>query len=281
MTDNHLADATPADDFAPEAVIDAPQDAPQADPGPSMEDQALRMGWTPKEQFRGDPAKWVDAETFVKRGEEFLPFLKANNKRMERELEKANARMEAMDKALKNAVQHLSRADERAYKQAKADLERELETAAAAGDVEAVKAVTKDIADLEKETVKPEAKPEKAGEHPALTAFKADNAWFEKDAALRGAAAGIADELIAKGMTDPDDYLPEVAKRIRAEFPHKFENPNRSRPAAVEGAGGARRPAAKTYSDMPPEARQFCDELVRDKITTREKYVADFFRDDK
>ncbi len=30
-----------------------------------VETQALAMGWIPEEKFRGDKAKWVDAETYV------------------------------------------------------------------------------------------------------------------------------------------------------------------------------------------------------------------------
>lgn len=280
MSENHLADAeldTTGDD---EAHVDAPKSAAQADDGPSSEDQALRMGWTPKEQFKGDPAKWVDAETFIRRGEEFLPFLKANNKRLEDALRKAETRIESLDKAVKRSVEHMSRADERAYTKARADLERELEAAASAGNVDDVKAITKDIADLEKDTVKP-PKAEEPEEHPAFTDFKADNPWFAKDAALRGAAIAIADELIADGMTRPERYLPQVAKRIREEFPHKFENPKRREPGAVEAGGGSRRMSGKTKADLPADARQFMEELVRDKITTEAKYLADYFKDAK
>jgi hypothetical protein len=65
------------------------------------EDKALRMGWVPKDQFKGAPEKWTDAETFIKRGEEFLPFLKANNRKLEKALENATADLAEMKKTLK------------------------------------------------------------------------------------------------------------------------------------------------------------------------------------
>jgi len=52
----------------------------------TAETKAKAMGWSPKDEFRGDPDRWVDAETYVRRGEEFIPFLRANNKKLEEEL---------------------------------------------------------------------------------------------------------------------------------------------------------------------------------------------------
>lgn len=249
----------------------------QADEAGSAEDRALTMGWTPKEQFKGDPAKWVDAETFVKRGEEFLPFLKANNKRQEREIAKLR---EAVDRS----VQHISKADQRAYERARRDLEAELERAAEAGDTAGVKAVAKEIVDLEKEVVaKPEDQPvwETPAGKAALTEFRSGNPWFEKDRVMTAAAVEIAGELAEGGLIEPKAQLAEVSRRMRVEFAHKFTNPRRADPAAVEGAGAGRRTSAKGYSDLPADARQFCDELVRDKITSRDKYVAEYFKEAK
>ena len=33
----------------------------------AIEEQALTLNWTPQDEFKGNPDKWVDAETFVKR----------------------------------------------------------------------------------------------------------------------------------------------------------------------------------------------------------------------
>lgn len=47
---------------------------------------AREMGWTPKEKFRGNPEKWVDANTYVERGEHVLPILRADRDRLRKEL---------------------------------------------------------------------------------------------------------------------------------------------------------------------------------------------------
>lgn len=282
MVDSALDTTT---DVAPEPVhapdgAEQPQGAPQepadAASALSVEDRALSMGWTPKEQFRGAAEKWVDAETFVKRGEEYLPFVKANNRRLEREVEKANDRMAKLEQALSRSVEHMSRAEQRGYERARRDLETQLEQAADQGDREGVKAITKEIVDLEKQASGPAPKPT---DDTALMEFKAANPWFEKDRVMTAAAVEIAQELADNGVVDPKIQLGEVTKRIRAEFPHKFTNPRREQPAAVEGGALGQRKAGKGYADLPPDAKQMCDEFVRDKIITREKYVSEFFKE--
>lgn len=253
----------------------------QQDDAPSAEDRALMMGWTPKDQFKGDPDKWVDAETFVKRGEEFLPFLKANNRRLEQALERANAKIAQMDTGLAKAIQQLSKAEQRAYTRAKAELEAELEQYATAGDAAGVKAVTQDLVALERETAEKADEPAAEADEPEyFTEWKSENPWFGKDKAMTAAAKAFGDDAVAEGYTGKA-LVKEVDRRVREEFPHKFtkpENPNRKAPAAVEGTGATIRPRGKTFADLPPEAKVMCDELCRDiKGFTREKYVREFF----
>ena len=40
-----------------------------------IEQEAITLGWVPQDQFKGDPAKWTDAETFVARGKEKVVLL--------------------------------------------------------------------------------------------------------------------------------------------------------------------------------------------------------------
>lgn len=40
----------------------------------SIEERARAQGWVPKEEFKGDQARWRPAEEFVKRGEEIASF---------------------------------------------------------------------------------------------------------------------------------------------------------------------------------------------------------------
>jgi hypothetical protein len=91
-----------------------------------FEAEARSHGWTPQEEFKGDPARWVDAETFIKRADEVMPLLKKQNAHQKRELEE-----------MKRTIKRLSAAEQRAYENARADIAAEMEAAVEAGDLTA------------------------------------------------------------------------------------------------------------------------------------------------
>lgn len=255
---------------APEANTDTQDD------GPSVEDRALAMGWTPKGQFKGDPDKWVDAETFVKRGEEFLPFLKANNKRLEKRLEQAERGLERAERDLKQFGEFHTKTETRAYERALREIKAELAAATAAGDAEAVDELAERMSDMKAEAA---SKAPKAPVHDAeiVDNWIKANPWYTTDEVMGAAAAVIANKLEAEGVTDTAQQLAEVTKRIKAEFPHKFENPRRREPGAVEGGGSPPRKGAKTRSDLPADARSTMDRWVKQGIITEAQYLKDYF----
>jgi len=251
-------------------IVATPEDAPQEQ---SADDRALTMGWVPKEQFRGPAEKWVDAETFIKRGEEFLPFLKANNKRLEQAQERHTKEIERLKGTLEKFAEHHSKAEQRAYERALWELQSEQAAAVEANDLGRVQAITQEIVGLNAEAKGSKVEPEQ-GDPPVLADWKADNAWYSRDPVMRAAAVAIADQLVSEGVIDPARQLAEVTKRIKAEFPQKFENPNRRAAPAVEGGGQAARRTGRTWGDLPREAQIMADEFVRDiPGFTREKYV--------
>jgi hypothetical protein len=266
---SEVASAAPA----PEDIITtAPEGADNTAPGNAtetgedVETEALAMGWKPRSEFKGPDDKFVEAAEYVERGKTIMPFLR-------KELAGAYKKIEGLEKAVKTSIQHISKAEQRAYVKARADLDAELAHYAAAGDAANAKAVTDEIEALEKDVIA-KAEPEADG-NPDFDAWRSDNPWFGKDKALTAACGAIGQEVAEEGYTGKAQ-IKEVDRRIREAFPEKFakpENANRRLPGAVEAGGAPRARAGKSYSDLPPEARQMCDELVRDKILTREQYV--------
>lgn len=266
-------------------MIDAPiedgDDHIDEAPEPTVEEKALAMGWTPLDQFKGDPAKFVDPETFVKRGEEFVPFLKANNRQLEKALEKATKEIAGLKTTMTEFADHNSKTEQRAYARALNELKAEQAAAAKAGDVEAVQDITERMVDLKAEVRAPSAG---NGADPALEAWKADNGWFEKDSVLRGYAMEIDRELRAAGVTDNAYIRAEAAKRVKAEFPDRTgdkpaDNPRRREAGAVEGGTPNVRRTGKSYADLPSDAKSACDSFVKTiPGFTRDKYVKDYFQ---
>jgi hypothetical protein len=265
----------PAEDII-ETVDAAPAPEVVADPTPSAEDRALAMGWTPKGQFKGDPEKWVDAETFVKRGEEFVPFLKANNRRLEQALERQAKETEKLQATLSKFAEHHSRTEQRAYARALSDIEARLDAAAQSGDVQGVRDATEELVELRTEVATP-SEPAQPDTPPEFVEWQEANPWFGKDKAKTAATAAIAQDVLTEGFTGKAQ-IKEVDKRLREKFPDWFENPNRRQAATVEGHGSPPRKAGKGYADLPSDAKAICDDFVkRVPGFTREKYCKDFF----
>ena len=61
---------------------------------------------------------------------------------------------------------------------------------------------------------------------PKANQWAAKNSWFGTDNAMTYTAFDIHRKLVEEEGFDPqsDDYYSEVDKRIRLEFPHKFDN---------------------------------------------------------
>lgn len=250
-------------------------DSTSADDTPrDYEAEARQHGWTPKEDFRGDAAKWVDAETFVKRADEVMPFLKKQNAGLKRELDD-------LKRQVKKASEFFTQAEERGYARAMDELQRKHDDAVETGDVAAARKVLKDMGDLQAEIATSKAaltedKPEPASDPRAeFAAWVEDNDWYVLDENKRTYA-----DLQAQTMGPAEKWegghaawLAEIKARTDRKFAEKKPNPanpsgNRAGPSARGG---------KTFSDLPPAAKALADKWVKSGIIkSRDDYVKSY-----
>ena len=83
---------------------------------------------------------------------------------------------------------------------------------------------------------------------PKAQDWATKNAWFGTDNAMTYTAFDIHKQLVEDEGFDPqsNEYYSEVDKRIRLEFPHKFDNVEQStKEQPVQNVASARRPAGK------------------------------------
>jgi hypothetical protein len=241
-----------------------------------LETRARAMGWTSKDEFKGDPAKWRDAGEFVERGENLLPLVKAQNKRLEREVAE-------LKQTTREFAEHLSKTEQRAYDRAMADLKQQRKEALAAGDGEAFEKVDEAIdklkTDAAAKAAKHAEKKDDGGANPVYVEWETRNAWI-KDAELSEYAEFAAQKLRTAGeQATGTDFLDLVAQKVKAQFPARFTNPRRETAQAVEGAAPARRSGGKAYADMPAEARAACDRMAKNGFAGDEKAQAKFKAD--
>ena len=163
--------------------------------------------------------------------EEAIAFAEATNKQKS-ELE---GRLSKLDKSYTSEFESRVKNSMTAARQA-------LKTAIESQDVEGQIAAQEQIANLTMDgarlramKVAAESKPKEVNVNPQQTrtpqtdpmaeAWAADNPWFGNDSAMTYTAFDIHKTLVEKEGFDPKsrEYYEEVDKRIRVEFPHKFD----------------------------------------------------------
>lgn len=256
----------------------------ESDPEPS-EEQARRLGWKPKDEFKGDASQWRDWQDFLNEDLSNAPQLKATVKLLKRRLDQTDRRYKKLESTLDEAKDYFSKAEQRAYDRAVSDIKAKQRAAVALADEDAYEAADEELKQLEKDAKagKPAAKPEADPEMQRVyRKWKRDNDWYGVDEAMTVVADKIADKLIATGFdgrNDPEEFtefMGEITARVKKEFPHKFELPKKR--SAVEGVGETRATRGqKTFDHLPAEAKAQCDRFVaQGLIKDRAQYVKDF-----
>ena len=257
--------------------------------------EALSMGWSPRENWRGDPDKWVDSKEYARRAREHLPIMQGllNREKAAREAEKRenerkfkalqddfNARLNATGEMARTAIQ-------RQREQHLTDLEierRRIAVSAAAPEDRAAQFehVTRAEQDaLERFRQEDEARAKRARDTaPPQTdsvpqevlEWGGRNTWFH---ALKQANSPIAQEAEAIHMSLNAQGVPlrenleEVTRRMGERYPHivgdsyvppRLDNEPRQRPSSVEGQSSGRNVSKSTVSrgwkDIPSADRE-------------------------
>ncbi len=257
-----------------------------------FEAEAKEHGWSPKEDFKGDPNRWVDAETFMKRADEMMPLLKAQNQKLKRDLD-------AIRKDLRRATTHFEGAEKRAFDRAKAEIEGRIEEAVETGDLPAARAAMKEMDGL-----KPDDVPQhtKAEAQDALDNFREEHPWYDRANLANASEIDINGRLFFDRMVDkhidktkdmaPADFFAYITDLTLEKYPALKDKPTRQKPTSpVEGGGqGPRRGTAKSWDNLPPEAKTQFDRFIdrgllgvkatgdaeKDKTASRAYYARSF-----
>jgi hypothetical protein len=275
---------------------------------PTIEERAKAIGWVPREQFRGDADKFVDAETYLTRGKEFIPFLRASNKRLEEQVGSLKGELESTKNLLRanaSAIEELNKstADQvrAAAEKAKAEALRELEIARKDGDVDAAVAAQQKADAATKtaeEAAKPKPKPNgELTNPPGWEGFIKDNPWWNEDPVMRAASAAVTAQLAAAGALAGLTIEQRWAK-VASETKKRFgmdDNARRREDSRVEGSRATPEDRSgtgggKSYADLPADAKAACDnptlvnrlvgegKKFKDIKAWRENYAETYFR---
>ena len=233
--------------------------------------EAKRQGWVPQEEYTGPADKWVDAETFVKKGKEINALLRKDNDFLKRELAE-----------LKTTVQEFSKyhaeTEKRAYDKAMTDLRQQKKEAISQGDGDRVLEIDDAIDELKQ--AKPTPKVVAPQPDPSFVEWTEDNRWYNSDPQLKMEADMIGEVIKRQNpMLVGMEFLNEVTTRVKRMYPEKFNNVNRSKPSPVEApsSAGMGKKGGKSFNDLPQEAKAACQKFEKTGLLTREQYVKEYF----
>jgi len=238
------------------------------------ETEARSQGWRPKDEWKGDPEQWKDAQQFVEDGKNILPLVQSKNRKLEEKLNELTAMVDRLNDSNRklNEWSQKSIEKEKAEKESlREQLRAARKQAVAEGDGEAF-----DEAERQLEQLKESPAQNTSGQ---LTAEQQEwlnqNSWYGKDDQLTAFADGMAERLNARGYYGTA-YFDKLTEEVKSAFPQKFE---RKSAPTVEGEGKkeSSRPKGRTFDDLPEDAQKLCKEFERDiPGFTKEQYLEQY-----
>lgn len=271
--------------------------AEQFETEPETITKAVDSGWRPPDEFKGNEENFRDPAEWVKRTEEYVPFIKTQMKGLEEKvgnLEKENqtlkqtieatqGEIKEKDRVMKKVLDAHDNISKREYENALTTIRKQQREAVENSDGEAWEKLEAEKDNLKApETIAPKEPSGTPDAPPEFVEWKKENTWFDEEIKdpLSSYAVGIQEHLLRSGYKGKD-LLNKITEEVKLRFPDKFENPNRNNPGDVDsgstsGAGDTNL-NKQTYANLPEDAKAACKSLVKQGIITKEQYVKEYY----
>lgn len=265
-------------------------DAADTDTGNvDVEKEALSMGWTPKEKFKGNPDKWIDAESFVERAEHVLPILRADRDRLKRDLltrdnEIGNLKQQLgttnalvkdltvqYDERLKSELAAQRRNLRAQLKEAveDRDVDAELEVREQLDQLTEAERAAQERAKNNKDKLTPSDSDDQIALSREFREWNKDNPWYggtsPEDRKRTKAILRIAEDLRDDGETSQGREFMDLCLEQLEEQLGTTTNRHTSKVegGTPRGKGGG---GSQSYDSLPSDAKAACNEFAADLV---------------
>jgi len=264
---------------------EAPEDSEQPRELSQDESLAANHGWTPKEEWEGDPDEWVTAKEFNRRGELFS------------RIAKYGAENREMKESLKKLFNHNRTLFDAGYKKALSDLKDQRAEAIEEGDTKKLVTIEDEMDNLKDEhkraidefdnsmTIGDGQTAPNEQQAVVFSQWSDANTWYGRNADLTRIADNIAMSMVesSKASGANVDYgrlLSQVAREVRQNNPEYFVREGKT--SAVEGSsrtvstrkvGGSGR---YSMSNIPTEEREIARTIMDSTGMKEEEYVKQY-----
>ena len=272
----------------------------QSEPAHDYVYEARRKGWRPESEYTGPEGKWVDAKTFVERGERFT-------KKLENEISTLKAQVAGFegtktqfrkffdDQMAKRDKEHTDAINALRVQRSQATRDGDDELAVELEDrIEATRQQQRDLkteatAAAAERTETPQGEAAAAVTSPVLLEWIAEgNEWFQTDEVLTKHAIEVGKQMRKDGeKAIGRKFLEIVKEQVRSDFPRRFkelEGTSGQRQNATAGAGqggtGTGNQSGyngKTERDLPAADLAIMRQFVKEGLYTKEAFLKSYF----
>lgn len=257
----------------------------------AVEAVARAKGWVPKEKYNKAPETWVDADTFLKRGENMATNLK-------KEVDTLRLRLRESEEVSRQFIEFQKEQaveKERQYNEQIKELTRQLSTANREGDFEIADVLEGKIEALKEvkaktpvaSAVNPSSQ-QGAALTPEMQALEAetlkdwieDNPWV-KDPNMEVLATAMAKKMREEGETATmRTFLDKVGERMKQTFPRRLSTSGKRQEDATSGGGSSsgsgRSGKSVSANQLSSEDRALMNKFIKQGLTTEQEFLKNF-----
>jgi len=259
------------------------------------EEEARLQGWVEKEDFRGDPVSWVDAETFVKKGREINPILRANNEQLKRSISNLERQNSNLIRELSDLRKQQVAINKRDFTTTVNEIKSLRMQALRAGDEEKFLQLDNRLDTLlnkRRELIGEEDvstgegnSPPQENYDPEFMAWVEDNNWYGRDEFRTTAVNHVAEVMRERypNLTGRK-FLDAVLRESKRRYPEDFGVRTTSSRNVIGDFGNpttiVRHGNGRSERDLPEDARKAMSQFVEDKLGTKEQYLKLYFNEE-
>lgn len=197
----------------------------------TVEERAAARGWRPQEEWEGEPDEWVDARTFVQKGE-LMDTIHAERKRANK-LEKELGTVKSSVDEIRSHYEKMAKAEvEKTLKELKAKRRDALRI----DDHETVDEIEEQIEEIKTEKSRIDSAKETntpAPLPPEVQSWLGDNPWADEnsstyDAELASEALALLQLEVNRGGYAGKETLNKVKGKVERLYPEKFNSKTRT-----------------------------------------------------
>lgn len=206
--------------------------------------EAISMGWRPKEEYEGPEEDWIDAAEFVGRAPLY------NN------LNKQKKRIKRLEKAINELAEHNRRIAVATKEQHLDDLKQARREAMKEDDFDAIEKIDEEIQKTSSTEVP-------ASIDPVFQDWLDDNEWYIDDPDMAAIANSHGMRLKQLSPDTPaEEILNKVTEYIKKKFPDNFGVPKETKKVMPNGGDSPPRRSTKSTYQPTPEERKMAREFV-------------------